>query len=82
MTSYIGKDVARFEDLRFVTGTGTYIADIRLAGTADVCFVRSLWPHAHCLTIDADAARRADGVVAVLTAADLAGLVLPFTRQF
>jgi aerobic carbon-monoxide dehydrogenase large subunit len=82
MTSYIGKDVARFEDLRFVTGTGTYIADIRLAGTADVCFVRSLWPHAHNLAIDADAARRADGVVAVLTAADLTGLTLPFTRQF
>jgi aerobic carbon-monoxide dehydrogenase large subunit len=82
MTSYIGKDVARFEDLRFVTGTGTYIADIRLEGTADVCFVRSLWPHAHSLAIDADAARRSDGVVAVLTAADLAGLVLPFSRQF
>ena len=82
MTSYIGKDVGRLEDHRFVTGTGTYMADVRLPGLADVCFVRSVWPHARILAVDASAAVQLDGVAGVLTAADLDGVTLPFTRQF
>jgi carbon-monoxide dehydrogenase large subunit len=43
-------------------------------GTLHLAFVRSPWAHAEVLSVDADAARRAPGVVAVVTAADLAGL--------
>lgn len=82
MTSYIGKDVARLEDRRFVTGTGTFIADIRLPDLVDVCFVRSVWPHARILAVDDTQARLVDGVVGILTAADLQEVTLPFTRQF
>jgi carbon-monoxide dehydrogenase large subunit len=82
MARYVGKDVARFEDRRFVTGTGTFIADIRMAGLADVCFVRSVWPHARIVAIDAGAALSTGGVIGVLTARDLADVTLPFTRQF
>ncbi len=82
MARYVGKDIARFEDRRFVTGTGTFIADIRLPDLADVCFVRSVWPHARIVAIDADAALATSGVFGVLTARDLAEITLPFTRQF
>ena len=82
MARYLGKDIARFEDRRFVTGTGTFIADIRLPDLADVCFVRSVWPHARIVAIDAAAALATSGVFGVLTARDLAEITLPFTRQF
>ena len=82
MTGYIGKDIARIEDHRFVTGTGTYIADIRLPGLVDICFVRSIWPHARIHAVDVGQARLTAGVVGVLTAADLRSRTLPFTRQF
>ena len=82
MSGYIGKDIARLEDRRFVTGTASYIADLRLPGMVDVAFVRSIRAHGRITRVDASEALIADGVVAVLTAADLAGLTKPFTRQF
>lgn len=82
MAKYVGKDISRLEDRRLLTGDGSFIGDIRLAGMADICFVRSLWPHARIRTIDTEPARRASGVIDVLTAADLADVTLPFTRQF
>src|ERR1044071_3125027 len=67
----IGQPVRRREDVRLVTGRGRYLDDIHLAGTAYAYFVRS--PHAHAIIrgIDASEARRAPGVIGVLTAADL-----------
>jgi carbon-monoxide dehydrogenase large subunit len=82
MGKYVGKDVSRLEDWRFVTGNGTFIGDIRIAGLADICFVRSVWPHARITGVDTRRARQAPGVIDILTAADLAEVVLPFTRQF
>jgi aerobic carbon-monoxide dehydrogenase large subunit len=67
---YIGRPMPRFEDLRLVRGAGKYSDDISTPGQAVAAFVRS--PHAHALVkrIDASAARKMPGVVAVLTGAD------------
>src|SRR5665213_1237374 len=67
---YIGRPMPRFEDLRLVRGAGKYSDDISMPGQAVAAFVRS--PHAHALVkrIDASAARKIPGVVAVLTGAD------------
>ncbi|QIW25120.1 xanthine dehydrogenase family protein molybdopterin-binding subunit [Sulfolobus sp. S-194] len=43
---YIGKPIKRIEDLRLITGKGTYVDDIEIPGTLFVAFVRSKYPHA------------------------------------
>jgi len=70
----IRDSVRRTEDIRFVTGRGTYIDDMNVEGQAVGMFVRS--PHAHAVIrgFDAQAAEAVDGVVAVLTGADWATL--------
>src|SRR4051812_12297778 len=71
-TSLIGARVARKEDYRFLTGTGQYTDDVALAGQSHAAFVRS--PHAHAVLkkINVEKARKAPGVLAVYTGADLA----------
>jgi len=68
--SMIGDSPRRREDARFVTGQGAYLDDLRFDGLAHAVVLRS--PHAHALirSIDAGPARRAPGVLAVLTASD------------
>jgi carbon-monoxide dehydrogenase large subunit len=67
----IGQPVRRKEDIRLVQGRGCYLDDVQLDGTAYAYFVRS--PHAHAIlrSIDTGEARKAPGVIGVLTAADL-----------
>jgi carbon-monoxide dehydrogenase large subunit len=62
----------RVEDEPLLRGRGRFIDDAPLPDQAYGCFVRS--PHAHgkIRCIDTAAARDADGVLAVLTAADMA----------
>ncbi len=74
---YLGASVRRREDSRLLTGRGRFVADIALPHTLHVAFVRSPFAHARIANIDAAAARAAAGVVAVVTAADLAGRVNP-----
>jgi carbon-monoxide dehydrogenase large subunit len=66
----IGASVKRSEDIRFITGKGRYVDDINRPGQAHAYFLRS--PHAHATInkIDAAAAQKAPGVVAVLTGED------------
>ena len=68
----IGASVKRKEDIRFITGKGHYVDDINRPGQAYAYFLRS--PHAHATIdkIDASAALKAPGVVAVLTGDDVA----------
>jgi carbon-monoxide dehydrogenase large subunit len=76
--SILGSRVVRTEDPRLLTKGGVYLDDVRvpeLAGAARVTFVRSPLAHARITGIDAAAARREPGVLAVLTAADIAGTV-------
>ncbi len=77
---YVGRSVPRREDRRLVTGTGTFVADIRLDGMLEAAVLRSPFSRARILGIDVAAARELPGVVAVVTAQDLAGSVDPFTR--
>src|SRR6185295_1354611 len=62
----------RYEDHRLVTGQGRYTADWTLPGQCYGHFLRSDRAHAEIVRIDADAARRSRGVVAVFTGQDLA----------
>ena len=66
----IGTPVRRKEDLRLITGRGAFADDLDIPGAAHAAFVRS--PHAHAIirSVDANAARHAPGVLAVLTSAE------------
>jgi len=63
----IGASVLRKEDRRFTTGKGRYVDDIKLVGMTHAQFVRSPHGHARVKSIDASAAEKMPGVVAVLT---------------
>jgi carbon-monoxide dehydrogenase large subunit len=62
----------RREDLRLVTGQGRYTADWNLPGQAYGHFLRADRAHAEIVAIDASAALKVPGVIAVFTGEDLA----------
>src|SRR5450755_3754656 len=68
----IGAAVRRKEDFRFITGSGQYTDDVVRPGETRAAFVRSPHARAKIKSLDASAARKMPGVVAVLTGADLA----------
>jgi carbon-monoxide dehydrogenase large subunit len=73
--SILGTRVLRTEDPGFLSTGAVYTEDVqdeRLVGACYVHFVRSTVAHAKISSIDASAARDAEGVIAVYTAADLA----------
>jgi carbon-monoxide dehydrogenase large subunit len=61
----------RREDHRLLTGRGRYTNDQNLPGQLHAVFRRSDRAHARLRSIDKTAAKRAPGVVAVITGADL-----------
>jgi len=71
VTTTIGARVLRKEDRRFLTGRGRYIDDLRIDGLLHAAIVRSPHAHARISAIDASAARRLPGVIAVVTAREL-----------
>ena len=62
----------RREDGRLITGAGRYTADWNRPGQAHAAFLRTDRAHARILSIRTDAALAAPGVLAVLTAPDMA----------
>lgn len=68
----IGASCLRKEDRRFLTGRGRYTGDRPPADVLTAVFVRSPLAHASMTITDRDAALAQPGVVAVLTAADMA----------
>jgi aerobic carbon-monoxide dehydrogenase large subunit len=70
-TAYVGSPVKRREDRALLTGRGTYVDNMALAGTLSMMIVRSPYAHAGVKSISLDAARGAEGVVAAFSAADL-----------
>jgi carbon-monoxide dehydrogenase large subunit len=72
-----GARVKRREDPRLITGKATYTDDIKLPGMLHAVIVRSPHAHARIVRVDADRARRAPGVVAAFTGADLVGKLGP-----
>ncbi|MCL4107152.1 UNVERIFIED_CONTAM: hypothetical protein GTU68_032967 [Idotea baltica] len=73
--SFIGKSVKRIEDKRFLTGKGKYTDDIKLVGMTHAHIVRSPYAHAKVLSIDTEAAKAHEGVVAVFVGSDIEGIV-------
>ncbi|MEM9522351.1 MAG: xanthine dehydrogenase family protein molybdopterin-binding subunit [Actinomycetota bacterium] len=68
---FVGQSVKRVEDDRFLIGEGQFVADVQPEGGLHAVFVRSPYPHATILSIDAADAKRHPGVVAVFTGAEL-----------
>ena len=67
----VGQSIRRKEDDRFITGQGLYTDDFHIDGEVYAAFVRSPFPHATINSIDVEDAKSADGVLDVLTIADL-----------
>jgi carbon-monoxide dehydrogenase large subunit/6-hydroxypseudooxynicotine dehydrogenase subunit gamma len=77
-TGYIGRSVERLEDPPLVTGRGRFASDISFPGQLHMRVVRADIALAEIVSIDADAARALDGVVAVWTADDLPDTPIDF----
>ena len=69
---FIGKPMPRKEDARLITGKGRFTDDFNLDGQAYAVMVRSPYPHARIVAIDAAAAKAMPGVLGVFTGADCA----------
>jgi carbon-monoxide dehydrogenase large subunit len=74
----VGSSLKRPDDPRLLTGRGRYVDDVTLPRTVHVAFVRSPHPHARLVAVDVADARRAAGVVGVLTGPDAARLCTPY----
>ena len=76
MVSYttIGIATPRLEGEEKVTGAIQYTADVSLPGTLWGRCLRSPWPHARIIHIDASRAMQVPGVHGVLTGADVRGI--------
>src|SRR5215471_21616653 len=68
--SYIGRSMERTEDLRFLRGRGTYLADVNRQRQLSAVILRSSVAHGRLRRIDASRALAMPGVHAVLTAKD------------
>jgi carbon-monoxide dehydrogenase large subunit len=75
--SILGNAVRRVEDPELLAGQGTFVDNHRIEGTLHAIFVRSPFAHARITNIDTALARKAPGVVAVLTSADLSDDPVP-----
>ncbi|HLU37478.1 MAG TPA: xanthine dehydrogenase family protein molybdopterin-binding subunit [Thermomicrobiales bacterium] len=71
MSKMVGARVRRKEDPRLITGSATYVDDVRLPGMLHTVIVRSMYPHGEITGYDTDAALAMPGVVAVYTGKDL-----------
>src|ERR1700733_12412619 len=76
--SYIGRSVPRPNLARLAQGRGQYVSDVTLPRMAHVAFVRSPHAHARIKGIDAAAAKKSAGVVAIITGAELAKVITPW----
>jgi carbon-monoxide dehydrogenase large subunit len=76
--SYIGRSVPRPNLARLTQGRGQYVTDVVLPRMVHVAFVRSPHAHARIAKLDRAQARKAAGVVAVVTGAELAEVITPW----
>ena len=79
----VGSPVERVEDQRFLTGTGTYVADLGDADTLHAAILRSPHAHARLSNVMTKRASAMPGVVAVITARQIGGEVprIPLRQQ-
>jgi len=76
--SYIGKTVPRPNLDRLLQGRGQYVSDLELPRMGHVAFLRSPCAHARIVSIDASAANRMPGVIAIVTGRGLASVITPW----
>src|SRR5687767_3424534 len=69
--SLAGQRIRRKEDLRFITGEGRYVDDIKLPDMAHALVLRSPHAHARITSIKIKRALSLPGVLAIYTAADM-----------
>src|SRR5688572_20903216 len=65
-----GAHVSRLEDVRLITGAGTYASDWKLPGQLHAHFIRSDRAHAKIVSIDYAAAAKHPGVKGIYTGED------------
>ena len=79
--AWVGRPLKRREDHRLLVGAGRYVDDIRPAGCLHVALLRSPHAHARIAGVDVEPARRAPGVVAVVTGGEVSHLApMPVNR--
>ena len=71
----IGQSIPRIDNTGKVTGESRYTADVLLPGTLWAKTLRSPYPHARIAQLDTSRAEKAPGVRAVLTGADVRGIL-------
>src|SRR4051812_62855 len=76
--SYIGRSVPRPNLTRLTEGRGQYVSDVVLPRMAHVAYVRSPHAHARITKIQTGAAKKARGVIAVVTGAELSTVITPW----
>jgi carbon-monoxide dehydrogenase large subunit len=74
---WVGRPMLRREDEPILRGAASYVDDLTLPGMLHMVMVRSPFAHARVVGIDASAVLAIPGVTAVMSAADLTGLVRP-----
>jgi aerobic carbon-monoxide dehydrogenase large subunit len=74
ISQLVGARVRRREDPRLITGSATYLDDLRPPDLVHLVFARSYVPHADLTAVDVSEARAAPGVLAIYTAEELDGL--------
>ena len=67
----VGKKIRRREDPRLITGTATYLDDVKMPGMHHACIVRSPHAAARIRNLNVKPAQERPGVVAVFTGADV-----------
>ena len=72
LSRFVGAEVRRKEDPRLITGSSTYVDDLKVPGMGVIALVRSPHPHATIVSIDKSAAEAMPGVLAVVTGDELA----------
>jgi aerobic carbon-monoxide dehydrogenase large subunit len=71
MTTLFGSGIKRREDPRLITGKATYTDDVKLPGLLYAGVLRSTSAHARLKRVDVAKAKKAPGVVAIYTGADI-----------
>jgi CO/xanthine dehydrogenase Mo-binding subunit len=77
---WIGRDIKRREDPALLTGGATFTNDFAVPGMLHAAVLRSPHPHATIRSVDCTAGRALEGVLAVLSGAELAELIDPLPR--
>jgi carbon-monoxide dehydrogenase large subunit len=79
---FIGRSIRPDKSSRFLTGNGLYVADVNLPNMVHAAILRSIHAHARIRSLDAEAARRLEGVFGAWTGREVADRIAPFPESF